>query len=114
MATVEERLHEHDVILAEVQAQLAQLLQGQSNAAELIERRADQAAAVVREEAETQRAAIQRAAEDAKRDIGDVNAAVVKVSTGLLTLQQQVTKWAAAGSLAGAVVLFIAVRALGF
>lgn len=73
----------------------------------------DQTSAIVLA-GEQQRAAIKEEGQRVTEEIGKVNAAVVKVSTAMLTLQQQVTKWAAAGSLAGAVVLFIAVRALGF
>lgn len=90
-----------------LEAAVARIETGQAQAAAAV-------LAEVRAEGEKQRKAITDAGHEAAVQIGKVNAAVITVSTGLLTLQQQVTKWAAAGSLAGAVVLFIAVRALGF
>lgn len=90
-----------------LEAAVARIEAGQVEAVELVR-------AEVRAEGEKQREAIATAGTEATRQLGEVNAAVVKVSCALVTLQQQVTKWAAAGSLAGAVVLFIAVRALGF
>lgn len=70
--------------------------------------------AVITQAGATQLAAIHTEGQRVTTELLAVNAAVVKISQGLLTLQAQVTKWAAAGSLAGAVILFIAVRALGF
>jgi hypothetical protein len=114
VATVAERLDAHDAILATVQEQLEALLGGQADAASLIERRANEAREHLRVEAESQRQAVVAAGQAAQDEIANVNKAVVQIATNMITLQQQVTKWAAAASLAGAVVLFIAVRALGF
>lgn len=96
MATIEERVTALEEAYAEVTTALA-----------------TQTESIAREGLQ-QREAIRLEGARVTDRIAGVNEAVVKVSTGLLTLQQQVTKWAAAGSLAGAVVLFIAVRALGF
>lgn len=65
-------------------------------------------------EGERQLEAVRVEGENVARQFTAQGAALLHLATTLNTLQAQVSKWAAGGSLAGAVILFIAVRALGF
>jgi uncharacterized coiled-coil DUF342 family protein len=47
-------------------------------------------------------------------ELATQSAAILGIQRSVLSLREEVTKWAAAGALAGSVALFIAVRALGF
>lgn len=57
--------------------------------------------------------ASRRAAQDLAEKMIEQNAAILKVSQSMLNLQQAVQKWAAAGTLGGAVLFFILAKAAG-
>lgn len=57
--------------------------------------------------------ASRRAAEDLANKMIEQNAAILKVSQSMINLQQAVQKWAAAGTLGGAVLFFILAKAAG-
>lgn len=93
--TTDERLSAVETAVQEVKAAVEGLTSGQADA----ERRADERA--------------RAAAEAVAAEFKTANAAILGLSTTLNNVQNRVSQWAAGGSLVGAVILFIAVRALG-
>lgn len=93
---------------------MADIRRSQRDHAELIDLRAREAARVVKDEAKTQRDAVRAEGELIAAQFAQQGASLLAVSSALNTMQASLTKWGAGGALAGAVLLFIAVRALGF
>lgn len=58
-------------------------------------------------------AAAHKAAADLTEKMAEQNMAILKVSQSMLSLQQAIQRWAAAGTLAGAVVFFILAKVAG-
>lgn len=92
-----------DERLDALEAAVLRIEQGQHDARVLVEK-----------EGALQREAVRAEGQAVAQQFTEQGAALLHLSTTLNTLQAQVSKWAAGGSLAGAVILFIAVRALGF
>lgn len=79
-----------------------------------IEQGQHEARALVEHEGALQREAVRMEGEAVKKQFTEQGAALLHLSTTLNTLQAQISKYAAGGMLISAVILFIAVRALGF
>lgn len=103
-----------DERLDALEAAVLRIEQGQKDAATLIDTRAAEAAAIVKAEAEAQREAVRVEGARVAEQFSTQGAALLQLSQTLNTVQARIGQWAAAGALLGAVLLFIAVRALGF
>ena len=68
----------------------------------------------VRAEGAAQREELAKLGNELREMLLQQSASILAISTSLTKLRGEITKWTAAGALAGAVALFIAVRALGF
>jgi hypothetical protein len=102
MQTLDERVDALEVGLLEMNEALRDLKAGQLRAADQIRIVGEEQSKAVRDEGA-------RVTEELLAQ----SQAILKVSQAMTTLQGQVQKWTAAGSLVGAVMLFIAVRILG-
>lgn len=102
MPTLNERVDALEISMMELIQGVVDLKKGQLRAAEQIQKVGLE-----------QREAIRVEGERVTRELLEQSAAILRVAQGLSTLQGQISKWAAGGSLLGAVLLFIAVRALG-
>lgn len=104
----------HEALLNEVRDWRASAERGSLQANELIEKHAAEGRALVMQEAQSQREALRAEGERVAQQFADQTATILAVSQALNTVQANLSKWAAGGALVGAVMLFIAVRALGF
>jgi capsule polysaccharide export protein KpsE/RkpR len=100
--TLEERVAILEEHLTRVEAQLDEIIHGQGAAAEQIVTLASDQAAALKAEAERVR-----------EQMLEQSQAILGVSTSMVKLQQAIQKWAAAGTLAGAVLLYIIAKAAG-
>lgn len=100
--TLEERVAELEEHLIRVETQLDEIIHGQGAAAEqLISLANDQATALKAE------------AERVREEMLKQSQAILGVSSSMIKLQQAIQRWAAAGTLAGAVLLYIVSKAAG-
>lgn len=101
--TTDDRLAAVEADVSQIKAAVEQLSSGQTAAR-----------AEVRAEGEIQRHLIAAAAADAATKFATQNASLLQLSQTVNRVQTNIQQWAAGGALLGAVLLFIAVRALGF
>lgn len=102
MPTLDERVAAVEINLIELSVGLRELKAGQLRAADQVR--------VVGVE---QREAVRVEGERVTKELLAQSQQILKLATAFATFQGQVTKWAAAGTLIGAVMLFVAVRVLG-
>jgi 1-aminocyclopropane-1-carboxylate deaminase/D-cysteine desulfhydrase-like pyridoxal-dependent ACC family enzyme len=114
VAALEARLDAYERHLNELGLTVGEIRQAQRDATELVAKSAKEARELIQREAAAQREIIKAEGDRMTQGMLEQTEHILAVSQSLVRLQQQVSKYAAGGSLAGAVVLFIAVRALGF
>lgn len=113
MPTLTERMAVVETGMADLCTQLEHIRIGQLHAAEQVHREAEAEKALILRTAETARSELHAEAARVAKEIAKQNAALVALATSVLKMREEVSKWAAGGSLLGAVMLFIAVRVLG-
>lgn len=91
-----------EAIVSNLQTEIAAIRSGQSEATEHLAR-----------VAEAHANALEQEANKLRDSLIDQNKSILAVSQSMIHLQQAVQKWAAAGTLAGAVLLYIIAKAAG-
>lgn len=117
-----QKLEECVLVMQEHQARLLEEVRDSRSAFEtssvkatdLIEKHAGDARELILREAAAQREALREEGQRVAQQFADQTATILAISTALNSVQANLSKWAAGGALVGAVMLFIAVRALGF